>query len=203
MPSLNDNHRRHILNSFVAIHKALAQLEALIVQSETLSPFSQNVGDLSPSECRVVRDHFARIRSAMHAHLSELGIPLEVRKASVRWSLQANLMHIQVAVDDMGPRRLEGYGPLEPGGQAAVASIQDDLTRLLDRVRGYIGQGLGRDLSGRLERLDSTRVSVGALVALERIITRWRLVEFRPALEMIVSRLEKPCFEIAVFGRVS
>ena len=41
------------------------------------------------------------------------------------------------------------------------------------------------------------------LSALERIITRWRLVEYRPTLEMIVSRLERPRFEVAVFGRVS
>ncbi len=38
---------------------------------------------------------------------------------------------------------------------------------------------------------------------LERIITKHGLVEFRPLLDMIVSRLESPEFEIAVFGRVS
>ena len=35
------------------------------------------------------------------------------------------------------------------------------------------------------------------------MVTRWQLVEFRPAIEMIVSRLESPSYEIAVFGRVS
>jgi Dynamin family len=37
----------------------------------------------------------------------------------------------------------------------------------------------------------------------EKTVTRWQLVEFRPAIEMIVSRLESPSYEIAVFGRVS
>src|SRR5208283_1177415 len=110
---------------------------------------------------------------------------------------------LQVAVDDLGPKQLAGYGPLDPISQAAVARIQDDLTRLLKRVRAYLRQGLGRDLSARLARLDAFGASVQTLAALEEIIGRWRLVEYRPTLEMIVNRLEKPCFELAVFGRVN
>ncbi len=203
MSQLSEHHRRHILHGFLSIHKRMVELEALIVQSRTATPFSQSIKDLSPTECRVVQDHFARIRSAMLAHLDDLGIPLEVRRTSVRWILETNLMHLQVSVDDTGPKQLAGYGPLEPADQAAVARIQDDLTRLLERIRAYLRQGLGRDLSARLARLDASRASVETLAALEGVITRWRLVEYRPGLEMIVNRLEKPCFEVAVFGRVS
>ncbi len=41
------------------------------------------------------------------------------------------------------------------------------------------------------------------LAAIEAILGRWGLVEYRPTLEMIVNRLEMPRFEVAVFGRVS
>ncbi len=203
MSELSQNHRRHILHGFLSVHKQMAELEALLVQSATTSPFSQSVRDVSPTECRVIQDHFARIRAAMRAHLDDLGIPLEVRPTSVRWTFETSLMHLQTAVDDMGPKRLAGYGPLDPTGQAAVARIQDDLTRLLERVRAYLRQGLGRDLSARLARLDASGASVQTLAAIEEIIGRWRLVEYRPTLEMIVNRLEKPCFEVAVFGRFS
>jgi len=203
MSQLTEIHRRHILHGFLSVHKQMADLEALLVQSATSSPFSQSVQDVSPTECRVIQDHFARIRAAMRAHLDDLGIPLEVRTTSVRWTFETNLMHLQVAVDDMGPKRLAGYGPLDPTDQAAVARIQDDLTRLLERVRAYMRQGLGRDLSARLARLDASGAGVKTLAVIEKIIGRWRLVEYRPTLEMIVNRLEKPCFEVAVFGRVS
>ena len=111
MPSLNDNHRRHILHAFITIEERLADLETLIVQSETPSPLSPQVRDLSPTECRVVRDHFARIRAAMTTHLKDLEIPLEIRWKSLRWSIETNLIHLQVTVADMGPRQLAGYGP--------------------------------------------------------------------------------------------
>ena len=203
MSALDESHRRHLLHGFLAIEQGLADLEALIVQAETPSPLSPRIRDLSPTECRVIRDHVARIRSALAAHLKDLGIPPEIRRKSLRWSVETGLIHLQTAVDDMGPGQMAGYGPLDPSGQAVVRRIQDDLSRLFDRACGDVRQGLGRDLSVRLARLDAATASAGTLATLERVVRRWRLVEFRPTLEMIVSRLEKPCFEVAIFGRVS
>ena len=198
-----ETHRRHVLHAFLAIHRRLAELESLTSQGSRPSPFSQYVNDLSPTEVRVLLDHFARIRAVMLAHLEELSIPLEVRRTSVRWAFQTNLMQVQVGIDDMGPEQLKGYGQLDDSGRAVARRIQDDLTRLLDRTRSYLNQGLGRDLSERLARLDATSPGIESLATLDRIVTRWRLIEYRPTLDMIVTRLESPTYEVAVFGRVS
>src|SRR5262245_35587962 len=112
-------------------------------------------------------------------------------------------MHIQITVNDLGPKSMAGYGSLDHETRAGVAAVHDDLERLLGRVRSYLRQGLGRDLSARLARLDAEPSSVAIVALLERIITRWQLVEFRPPLDMVISRLEASVFEIAVFGRVS
>ena len=189
-----ETHRRHILHGFLAIHRGLEELESLTSQGSRSSPFSQYVHDLSPTEVRVLLDHFARIRAVMLAHLEELAIPVEVRRTSVRWALQTRLIQVQVGIDDMGLEQLKGYGPLDDSARAAAMRIQDDLSRLLDRTMSYLTQGLGRDLSERSARLDAGSKSVGSLTALERIITSWQLVEYRPTLDMIVKRLEKPCF---------
>jgi len=200
---LRETHRRHILHRFLAIDRRLAELESLVSRGDRPSPLSEYVSDLSSIEVRVLLDHFARIRSVMLAHLEELGIPLDVRQNSVRWVLQTSLMHVQVAIDDMDPGQLSGYGVLSEAGRAAATRIQDDLTRLLDRTRSYLSQGLGRDLSERLARLDAAPTGVGSLASLERIMTRWQLVEYRPTLDLIATRLESPTLEVAVFGRVS
>ncbi len=203
MSELTEIHRRHIRQGFVSVHMQMAELEALLVQCEAATPFVRFVQDISPTECSVVKDHFARIRSAMLAHLEDLGISLEARTSSVRWTFETSLMHLQVAVDDMGPRHLAGYGHLDPADEALVARIQDDLTRLLERVRATSARGSAATSLARLARLDAAGASVKKLAAIEEIIGRWRLIEYRPALEMIVNRLEQPCFEVAVFGRVS
>ena len=145
MTKLSEIHSRHILNGFLRIHKQLAELEALLVQCETASPFSRVVKDLSTAECRALQDHFAQIRAAMLAHLEDLGIPLEIRATSVRWTVETSLMHIQTAVDDMRPKQLAGYGELGTTEQAAILKTQEDLTRLLERVRDCLRPELGSD----------------------------------------------------------
>jgi GTP-binding protein EngB required for normal cell division len=200
--SLTDAQKRFLLCGFLDIHRRMEELEGFMAVTKP-SPFSGKVHDLTPVEVKVVRDYFNRVRSAMVGHLRELDIPLEVRQNSLAWIVESNVMHIEITVDDLRPKSLAGYGPVDDVTRAAVAAVHDDLERLVGRVRSFLHRGLGRDLSERLARLDAEPASVATLALLERVVTRWRLVEFRPALDMVVSRLESSAFEIAVFGRVS
>jgi GTP-binding protein EngB required for normal cell division len=203
MALLNEPQSRAILCGLLDIHQRMTELEALIASGTRPSPFSKYVNDLSPTEAKVVHDYFARIRTAMLGHLRECEIPLDVRPTSLRWALQCGITFIGITVDELRPEALRGYGALDETGYAQVAKIRDDLERLVDQVAAYLRQGLGRDLTDRLSRLEAAHVGVETLSLLEKVVTRWQLVEFRPVLEMIISRLEAPSFEVAVFGRVS
>jgi GTP-binding protein EngB required for normal cell division len=203
MIPLNESQQRSLLFAILDIHRRMAEMESNLSQGAVSSPFSQYVNDLSPTEGKVIRDYFARIRTTMLACVHEGGIPLEVRRTSVRWALQCGMTFLNIAVADMGPERLRGYGPLAEAARPELLKVQQDLNRLIDRAAAYLQQGLGRDLAERLARLEASRAGTGALTVLNRVIDRWRLVEFRPLLDTIVQRLEAPQFEIAVFGRVS
>lgn len=203
MASLNEPQKRAILCGFLDVHRRMAELEAILAPEANPSPFSQHVNDLSPTEAKVVGDYFARVRTAMLAHLRECEIPLDVRPTSRRWALQCGISFIGITIDELRAEKLRGYGPLDEAARERILKIHDDLERLIDRAGAYVRQGQGRDLAQRLARLDASSVSRATLDALERITSRWRLVEFRPALEMIVGRIESPSFEVAVFGRVS
>ncbi len=203
MASLNEPQKRAILCGFLDIHRRMSELESLLVPDARPSPFSPHVNDLSPTEAKVVGDYFARIREAMLAHLRECEIALEVRPTSRRWALQCGISFVGITIDELRPEKLRGYGPLEESERLRLLKIHDDLERLIDRVGAYVRQGQGRDLAQRLARLDASPASRATLDLLERITSRWRLVEFRPALDMIIGRIESPTFEVAVFGRVS
>jgi GTP-binding protein EngB required for normal cell division len=203
MISLNASQAQSVLLSFLDLHRRMAELEANIAQSATASPFSQQLSDLSPIEVKVVQDYFARLRTIMLSSLREAGIPLDVRRTSLRWTLQVGIVCLHIAVAEMSPERLRGYGPLDAAAGEAILKIQQDLYRLLDRLNLYLRQGLDRDLHERLARLEAAPASVATLRLLDRLITRWQLVEFRPVLDALVRRLEAPQFEIAVLGRVN
>ena len=200
---MNESQKHSVLFSFLDFHRRMAELEATISQSTVSSAFSQYVNDLSPTESKVVQDYFARIRTTMLACLQDAGIPLEVRRTSLRWALQTGTIYLHVAIAEMAPERLRGYGPLDNADARTSVKIQQDLNRLIDRISTYLRQGLGQDLQQRLARLEATPASIAILTILEQVVSRWQLVEFRPLLDTIVRRLEAPQFEIAVFGRVS
>jgi hypothetical protein len=179
--TVNESHQRTVLFTFLDIHRRLAEMEAVLAEGDSLSPFSQYVNDLSPTERRVVGDYFNRLRETMLACLREADVPLEVRRTGLRWYLQCGMMFLNVAVAEMSPGRLRGYGELGPGDQERILDIQRKLDRLIDRVSVYLRQGAGRDLAQRLERLEAG-AGVESLRLLDRVITRWGLVEFQPQL---------------------
>ncbi len=203
MTLLNESQKRSILFSFLDIHRRMAEFEAMLAQGERPSPFSQYVNDLSPTERKVVQDYFARLRAAMLDCLRESDIPLEVRQTSARWALQCGMVFLDIAISEFSPERLRGYGSVDPSAAAQVVKVQQTVRRLVERIAAYLRQGAGHDLAQRLTRLEASHADVGVLPVLEKVITRWGLVEFRPQLDLIVRRLEAPQFEIAVFGRVS
>ncbi len=206
---LSPLHKHALLSTFLYIENRLTEMEPLLAQGKRPSPLGKHVQDLSPTEAKVVEDYFARIRSTMVTCLEKHGIPVEVHRVSLRWSLQTSLICLSNAVADMAPERLRGYGELDDAGRQEAAGIQQELDRLLDRVSAYLSDRLGHDLPERLARLQaeaptgSWSGSVATLRLLDQVVMRWQLVEFRPMIDTVVQRLESPQFEIAVFGRVS
>jgi hypothetical protein len=131
-----------ILIGFLDIHRRLAKMESQMVQALEPSPFCQFVNDLSPTEIRVVQDYFHRLRGVMLTCLDELGIPLEVRRTSLRWTLRCSSLFLLDVVADMGPDRLRGYGELSESGAAAAVRIQEELRQLIDTIVAFLRQGL-------------------------------------------------------------
>jgi hypothetical protein len=76
--------------------------------------------DISSAEIQVVRDYCSRVRGTMLACLEQYEIPLETHRTSLRWALQTGLAFVGVAVDQMGPEHLRGYGALDGDAQETL-----------------------------------------------------------------------------------
>jgi hypothetical protein len=132
-------HKQALLSTFTYIESRLSQMEPLLAQDKRPSPLDQHIHDLSPAEAKAVEDYFARIRSTMASCLEKNGIPVEARRVSLRWSLQTAVSFLGVAVAEMGPDRLRGYGELDDAGSQEALSIQQELDRLLNGLVAYLG----------------------------------------------------------------
>jgi GTP-binding protein EngB required for normal cell division len=118
-------------------------------------------------------------------------------------SVRVTLKFVDIAFDECRPKRMAGYGEVDPAASTEVSGLVDEMQGIISRLDAYLAQDQSVDLQTRLQRLEEAGADLGLVRALERSIDQYGMVEFRPALGTIIDRFETNQFEIAVFGRVS
>ena len=93
----------------------------------------REVNDLSEGERKAISDLVQKLRSEMTSVLDGLGVPLSNKDLSARWTIEAALRSADVSFSDLGGRRLEGYGRLEPEAAKLVARLSVELRRIVEK----------------------------------------------------------------------
>jgi GTP-binding protein EngB required for normal cell division len=201
--SLNSNHERRLSVTCRYIDKLLADMESVLSISSSRLAFPQYTPDLTSAQRRVVEDYIGRIRAQLIRVLDGQNIERPSADIPVARSLHSTLTFVDIAVEELKPEYMRGYGEVPPQAAVELNGIAGELQGLVRQLDHYLMRGTGENLQQRLERLEQTGEEVPLLRKLETVITEHGLVEFRSTLSMILDRLEDNSFEIAIFGRVS
>jgi GTP-binding protein EngB required for normal cell division len=201
--SLNSNHERRLSVTCRYIDKLLADMESILSVSSSRLAFPQYIPDLTSAQRRVVEDYIGRIRAQLIRVLDGQNIERPSADIPAGRSLHSTLTFVDIAVEELKPEYMRGYGEVPPQAAVELNGIAGELQGLVRQLDHYLMRGTGENLQQRLERLEQTGDEVPLLRKLETIITEHGLVEFRSTLSMILDRLEDNRFEIAMFGRVS
>ncbi len=200
---MNENHQHRLVGTLGHIDNLLGDARHILVAADATSPFAKYTQDASPVQRKVIDDYIGRLREAMSRVMTDLNLPRPAPVCGALWAAQACITSAQIAVAEMRPKHMLGYGPLSDADTKAIDDIAAELNAALARVMSYLAQGSDADLPARLQRLDQTRDEVSLLRELERIITAHGLVALRGTLSMLLDRMENARFEIGVFGRTS
>jgi GTP-binding protein EngB required for normal cell division len=201
--SLNSNHERRLSVTCRYIDKLLADMENILSVSSSRLAFPQYTPDLTSAQRRVVEDYIGRIRAQLIRVLDGQNIERPSADIPVGRSLHSTLTFVDIAVEELKPEYMRGYGEVPPQAAVELNGIAGELQGLVRQLDHYLMRGTGENLQQRLERLEQAGDEVPLLRKLETVITEHGLVEFRSTLSMILDRLEDNSFEIAMFGRVS
>ena len=200
---LNESHRRRLLANAQYADKLLSDVEGILNASESKSPFPKYRPDVSLHQTRLIRSHISRFRDHLGRVLSAVGIEHDGARFGSIHSIRVTLSFVRIAVQEMAPEHLRGYGDLSDAAASELRGLCAELEGLIDSLERNLALGAAVDLQARLDRLQRTTREVDLLRLLDRIISEDQLAEFRSALLNIVEKIESPHFEIAVFGRVS
>jgi GTP-binding protein EngB required for normal cell division len=201
--TLNSNHKRHLLTSAQYVDSLLSEIEAILTSAQSKSPFPKYRLDITPAQAKLVEDYVARIRAQMVQVLKSQGISPPEPIMGARHSIRVTLEFADIAFDECRPDAMRGYGEIPASLVPELNGLVDEMRSVVRKLNNYLAQNADHDLQSRLARLDGAAGGVELLKTLERIVSERGLVEFRPALSVILDKIESPLFQIAVFGRVS
>lgn len=136
---LNEHHRRRLLVSCQYIDRLLASIENAAAAGTSLSPFPRYVQDLTAQEQEDMRERVARLRAQLPAFLKRRDIAIPGPTISARHSIVTSLGYIDIAVEELKPRYLGGYGrvpsALIPELTSAVEELQATVKAAISAIK--------------------------------------------------------------------
>jgi len=90
------------------VDSLLTEVERILVDSVSDSPFNRYTADTTPIQQKVAHDYVLRIRAAMARTMKEQRIPFQGASVGSRWAANTTLLFASVAVDELHPDRMRG-----------------------------------------------------------------------------------------------
>jgi GTP-binding protein EngB required for normal cell division len=200
---LNEYQKSRLRITCHYIDRLLADVEDVLHAATSQSPFPRFAVDVSPAQIRVLEDYIRRFRSELVHAIAWQHLKPEPPDIPATRAVLTNLAFVDIALEELKPSYMRGYGPVPDDAVTELNGVIHELRSLVTSMEHFLKQELTTDLEKRLQRLEATGFDVDLLRLLEQIITRNGLVEFRPRISALASRLEEDNFEVALFGRVS
>lgn len=197
--SLNANQARRIAATFSHIDDLLQNVER--VARAQPSAFSREQADLSETEARLLLSLVETARVRMLAAIDHLNLPRPKANNSARWSITTAFRFIDIALADLTPQTLAGYGSIDTTSGAEVSAVASELSAVIERGRALLYPREGEQLRARVAKISGPLGDV--LRQAEGLSTRLGVVEVRPLIAAAAERAETSTIDIGVFGRVS
>lgn len=201
--TLNASQRQRLLVTCKHIDKQLSDIEATLNAAASRSVFPSYAGDVALIQRKTIEDYIARIRGQLLQVLAGQSLAPEQPRTSTAHSINVNLTFIDIAIAELAPHHMRGYGPISEEGAADLNGIVAELESAVKELTQYISRPATADFQQRVEKLAEKGWDVASVRTLAEIIDRHGLTEFRPTLNMLLDRAEETALEIAIFGRVS
>ncbi len=201
--TLNGAQRRRLLTTCKHIDKLLGDIEATLNAAASKTVFPTYVNDVTPAQRKTIEDYIARVRGQLLQVVAGESLSPELPRIPAAHSIHVNLTFVDIAIAELAPHYMRGYGPVSEEGAADLNGIVGELQSAIKELKRYVLQPRAADLQDRVARLANQGWDVQGLQTLANIIDRNGLTEFRPTITMLLDRAEETALEIAVFGRVS
>jgi GTP-binding protein EngB required for normal cell division len=200
---LNEAQRRRLSVSCAYVDKLLSEVEQILHEVASKSPFPRHLVDVTPAQTRVLEDHIRRIREQLLRALAWQNITPDSPQIPATRAALTHLAFVDIAIEELKPGYMRGSGSIPDDVADELNGVVHELRSVAQSMGRYLRLELGTNLESRLTKLKYAGHDVRLLQTIESIVTRHGLVEFRSRIGSLASRFEDNNLEVAFFGRVS
>jgi hypothetical protein len=137
---LNENHQRHLRVTCEYMDKLLEEAESILRADASGSPFPRYITQISPENRRVIEEYIADMRAQFVRILGGLGISRDVVAIQDAHAIYVLLNSIEIAIDDLRPRNMRGFGEVPPELAQELDGIADGLQALAVKFTRFVQQ---------------------------------------------------------------
>jgi hypothetical protein len=143
---LNVSQQRRLSVTCEYIDKLLCDTERVIRSTASQSPFPRYVSDLPLAQAEAIDDHIRRLRSELLRALAWQNMepyPPDIPATRV---VRTNLAFIDIAIEELKPRYMGGYGTVPQDVAADLNGIVYELHSLVESAERCLDEGYGTTL---------------------------------------------------------
>jgi len=130
--TLSPSQRNRLLVTCKHIDGLLGDIEATLNAAASNSAFPNYVEDVSSFQRKGIEAQIARLRAQLLQVLDSQSIAPEPPQISATHSIKVSLSFIDIAVAELAPRHMRGYGPVS---DKAAADLSEIVAKLQAAVR--------------------------------------------------------------------
>jgi hypothetical protein len=129
----NEAQQRRLLASARHADKLLGEIEQILRAADSKSPFPKYRPDVAPHQALLLASHIARFRNHLSRVLTAAGIEHDRPPFSALHAIRVTLAFVRIAVEEMAPEHLRGYGELPETAAEYLRGLSAELEGLSGR----------------------------------------------------------------------
>jgi hypothetical protein len=132
---LTDSHKRDVLNTFRHVDDLLWKVERILATAGDKSPLQRYENDFTSEQHKQYRALVDRVRQEMERILKSNDIHEDLPPIRATHAVNSGLLLASVAVEELRPKHLRGYGKVSDNDAQGIERLVDDLQGLVMEVR--------------------------------------------------------------------
>lgn len=134
LATLNPHHQRRLRATFQYIDNLLSDIDAIVNPRDSGALFPRYVIDFAPSQRVLLQSGIAEIRGRLLQAMKDYKVDVGPPSISAVQAVRSALSFIDIAVTELRPRYMRGYGAVPPEAAAQLDRTVDQLEQLVHQV---------------------------------------------------------------------